>query len=99
MIDRDRIKAARIKKVRRGIVDALKIWGSDMPMSFYELRVMFPDVEFDMLRADVDYLEKAGYVTRQDGPANTPLEKREYELTAKGITIADRINVEPDLEP
>ena len=98
MVNREEADAQKIKKKRRDIIDAMKAWEPD-PVSFRELLHLLPSLDRDLLAKDLSYLIKAGLVRRVGDEGNVPIEKHEFELTARGITIADRINVEPDLEP
>ena len=98
MLDAERIRVAKIKRTRRQIIDALKMYGTD-PMSFREICTVFPAVQTGHLEYDMDALVKEGYVQVVNERPNMRPEDREYELTAEGIKIADRINVDPDLEP
>jgi len=97
-MDDDEARALIIKQSRRSILDALKqVYPARF--SFYSLRVVCAEIEERHLKADVAYLIDKGYLVWHEPTPNMAWDRREYRLSAEGVEIADRIEVDPALTP
>ncbi len=95
-------KAAMIKQARREILRALKTMYHIGPFGFESicmalLHLQLPDEE--CVKCDLTYLIDKGYVEWTNEKRFQQWSRRLYKLTATGNEIANRINVDPALEP
>ena len=91
-------KARVIRQVRRTLIDTLKQVHPGS-LSFESLRYVLPTVEVQHLKSDVAYLVQKKLVECTNERPNQQADDKEYGLTAAGVEQADRINIDPALEP
>jgi len=98
VLDENGARQLQIKKVRRDLLTTLKM-AYPATMSFYDLRLVLPDIEERYLRVDLSYLMQKGYVIEENPRPNMTWDRREFKLSASGVETTDRINKDPALEP
>jgi len=91
-----------IKQTRREILAALNLMYHIGPFSFDGichslLHLELPDDE--CVKRDLVYLVDKGFIEWVNPGSYMPWPRRMYKLTAKGNEIANRIAIDPALEP
>lgn len=102
MMESSDAKAASIKQSRREIIGVLNAMYHIGPCSFDLIcgalvHLELPDDE--CVKRDLVYLCEKKYVKWTNEAPRTPWVNRLYKLTATGNDIANRISVDPTLEP
>lgn len=98
----EQMKAMRIKKTRRDLLEALNAMYGIGPFGFPDLCMALTHLELpsdEYVKQDLVYLIDKGYVRWTNEKNFTPWKDRLYSLTAKGKEIVDRIATDPALEP
>ncbi len=101
MFDSGQARAAQIKQARRDLMTAL-LMVYPTPFGFVSivhslLHLDLPDTE--CIKRDLAYLIDKGYVEWTNKKDHMPWDRRYYRLTSKGNEIANRIEIDPALEP
>ncbi len=95
-------RTARIKQARREVLRVLNAMYGIGAFSFECIcsslvHLELPDDE--CVKKDLTYLCEKGYVRWTNEQTMLPWKQRMYSLTAKGNEIANRIEIDPALEP
>lgn len=96
-MNQDAANASMIKKARRALLDALLLF--EVAADYRSIRNALPTIDNVHVRRDIKYLIDKGYVRRVNERPNQNEDDREYVLTAAGMERAQRIIVDPALEP
>lgn len=96
-MDKRNLEIIQKKQSRRKILDALKMV-YPASLSFESICAVIPDVEDGYLKKDVAYLMDKGAILCINARRNQSIPDGDYRLTAEGVELADRINIDPALE-
>ena len=98
MASRDEIRAAEIKQTRRGILDTLRMV-YPAGLTFATICGAFVELDEHYIKSDLTYLIQKGYILWTNEGPNAAWKERKYKLTAAGVEIGDKINIDLALEP